>query len=116
MQELTEGAGADHYIELVGTEETFLAGIRSLGPGGKVVIIGYTGEHLNVHPIELILKEIQIVTSVAASRRDLETAIQLAAAGRLRVTIDTSYPLEEIGDAIERLKARQVRGRNVVVW
>ena len=46
--------GADHYIELVGTEETFLAGIRSLGRGGKVVIIGYTGEHLNVHPIELI--------------------------------------------------------------
>jgi 2-desacetyl-2-hydroxyethyl bacteriochlorophyllide A dehydrogenase len=116
VQELTKGAGADHYIELVGTEETFLAGIRSLGPGGKVVIIGYTGEHVNVHPIELILKEIQIVTSVAASRRDLETAIDLAAAGRLRVTIDTRYPLDEIGEAIERLKARQVRGRNVVVW
>jgi len=116
VKELTSGAGADHYIELVGTEETFLAGIRSLGPGGKVVIIGYTGEHVNVHPIELILKEIQVITSVAASRRDLETAIDLAAAGRLRVTVDTRYPLEEIGEAIERLKARQVRGRNVVVW
>jgi alcohol dehydrogenase, propanol-preferring len=116
VKELTNGAGADHYIELVGTEETFLAGIRSLGRGGKVVIIGYTGEHLNVHPIELILSEIQVITSVAASRRDLETAIDLAAAGRLRVTVDTRYPLEEIGEAIERLKARQVRGRNVVVW
>ena len=116
VKELTKGAGADHYIELVGTEETFLAGIRSLGRGGKVVIIGYTGEHLNVHPIELILSEIQVITSVAASRRDLETAIDLAAAGRLRVTVDTRYPLEEIGEAIERLKARQVRGRNVVVW
>ncbi len=116
VKELTKGAGADHYIELVGTEETFLAGIRSLGRGGKVVIIGYTGEHLNVHPIELILSEIEVITSVAASRRDLETAIDLAAAGRLRVTVDTRYPLEEIGEAIERLKARQVRGRNVVVW
>ena len=116
VKELTKGAGADHYIELVGTEETFLAGIRSLGRGGKLVIIGYTGEHLNVHPIELILSEIQVITSVAASRRDLETAIDLAAAGRLRVTVDTRYPLEEIGEAIERLKARQVRGRNVVVW
>jgi alcohol dehydrogenase, propanol-preferring len=116
VKELTKGAGADHYIELVGTEETFLAGIRSLGRGGKLVIIGYTGEHLNVHPIELILSEIQVITSVAASRRDLETAIDLAAAGRLRVTVDTRYPLAEIGEAIERLKARQVRGRNVVVW
>jgi propanol-preferring alcohol dehydrogenase len=116
VRELTVGAGADHYVELVGTEETFLAGIRSLGRGGKLVIIGYTGEHLNVHPIELILSEIQVVTSVAASRRDLETAIGLAEAGRLSVTVDTRYPLERIGEAIERLQARQVRGRNVVVW
>jgi propanol-preferring alcohol dehydrogenase len=116
VRELTNGAGADHYVELVGTEETFLAGIRSLGRGGKLVIIGYTQEHLNVHPIELILSEIQVITSVAASRRDLETAIDLAAAGRLRVTVDTRYPLEEIGEALERLRARQVRGRNVIVW
>ncbi|MEI7761400.1 MAG: zinc-binding dehydrogenase [Thermoleophilia bacterium] len=113
---LTNGAGADHYIELVGTTQTFLAGIRSLGRGGKLVIIGYTGEHIDVHPIELILSEIQVVTSVAASRRDLETAIGLAAAGRFSVQIDTSYPLTEIGVAVERLRARQVRGRNVIVW
>src|SRR5919197_784058 len=31
VRELTAGAGADHYVELVGTEETFLAGIRTLG-------------------------------------------------------------------------------------
>jgi 2-desacetyl-2-hydroxyethyl bacteriochlorophyllide A dehydrogenase len=116
IKELTGGAGADHYVELVGTEQTFLAGIRSLARGGKLVIIGYTDQHLNVHPIELILSEIQVVTSVAASKRDLETAIDLAAAGRLRVTVDTRYSLDEIGTAIERLKARQVRGRNVVVW
>jgi propanol-preferring alcohol dehydrogenase len=116
VQALTDGLGASHYVELVGTERTYLAGIRTLGRGGKLVIIGYTGEHLNVHPIELILSEIQVVTSVAASRRDLETAIALAAGGRLRVTVDTRYPLEEIGTAIARLKARQVRGRNVVTW
>jgi len=110
------GGGADHYIELVGTEQTLQAGIRSLGRGGKLVIIGYTGDHLNIHPIELILSEIQVVTSVAASRRDLETAIALAADGKLEVTIDTRYPLAEIRTALERLKARQVRGRNVIVW
>ena len=116
IRELTGGEGADHYVELVGTEETMLAGIRSLGRRGKLVIIGYTADHLNVHPIELILSEIQVVTSVAASRRDLETSIRLAAEGRLTVTIDTRYPLDEIGTALERLRARQVRGRNVIVW
>jgi D-arabinose 1-dehydrogenase-like Zn-dependent alcohol dehydrogenase len=44
------------------------------------------------------------------------TAVQLAAAGRLSATIDTRYPLDEIGTALERLRARQVRGRNVIVW
>ena len=116
IKQLTGGAGADHYVELVGTEQTFAAGIRSLGRGGKLVVIGYTGEHLNIHPIELILSEIQVITSVAASRRDLETAVRLAADGRLTVTIDTRYPLAEIETALERLRARQVRGRNVVVW
>lgn len=113
---LTGGVGADHYVELVGTEQTLQAGIRSLGRGGKLVIIGYTGDHLNIHPIELILSEIQVITSVAASRRDLETAVRLAADDRLKVTIDTRYPLADVGTALERLKARQVRGRNVLVW
>ena len=116
VKDLTGGEGATHYVDLVGTTETYLAGIRALARAGKLVIIGYTDQHLDVHPIELILSEIEVVTSVAASRRDLETAIDLAAQGRLRVTVDTRYPLEEIGTAIERLKARRVRGRNVVVW
>ena len=116
IRDLTGGDGADHYVELVGTSQTMLAGIRALGRRGKLVIIGYTDAHLDLHPIELILSEIQIVSSVAASRRDLVTAVQLAAAGRLSATIDTRYPLEEIGTALERLRARQVRGRNVIVW
>jgi len=116
VRDLGASAGADHFVELVGTSQTMLAGIRSLGRRGKLVIIGYTDEHLDLHPIELILSEIQIVSSVAASRRDLETAVELAAAGRLAATIDTRYPLDEIGTAIERLRARQVRGRNVIVW
>jgi propanol-preferring alcohol dehydrogenase len=116
VKDLTAGLGADHYVELVGTKETMLAGIRSLGRAGKLVIIGYTGDHLDVHPIELILSEIQVVTSVAAAKRDLEAAIRLAADGRLQVTIDTRYPLAEIGIALDRLRARDVRGRNVIVW
>jgi 2-desacetyl-2-hydroxyethyl bacteriochlorophyllide A dehydrogenase len=116
VRELTAGEGASHYVELVGTTETYLAGVRSLARGGKLVIIGYTEQHLDLHPIELILSEIEIVTSVAASRRDLVTAIGLAAAGRVEVTVDTRYPIDDVGVALERLKARQVRGRNVLVW
>ena len=92
------------------------AGIRSLGRRGTCVLIGYTADELKIHPIDLILSEARIVSSVAAARHDLETALGLAADGRLNVTIDTRYPLEEVGTAIARLRAREVRGRNVVVF
>jgi alcohol dehydrogenase, propanol-preferring len=116
VKALTDGAGVDHFFELVGTETTMRAGIRSLGRRGTAVLIGYTSDNLNIHPIDLILSEARIVSSVAAARQDLETAIQLAATGKLSVLIDTRYPLEDVGTAIARLRAREVQGRNVVVF
>jgi propanol-preferring alcohol dehydrogenase len=115
VRELT-GEGADSYFELVGTEETMRAGIRSLTRRGTAALIGYTSEELRIHPIDLILSEIRIVSSVAAARHDLETALRLAADGLLSVTIDTRYPLDEVNTALARLRARDVRGRNVVVF
>jgi alcohol dehydrogenase, propanol-preferring len=116
VRELTGGEGADYYFELVGTEATMSNGIRCLGRRGTCVLIGYTADELKIHPIDLILSEARIVSSVAAARHDLETAIQLAADGRLSVAIDTRYPLEDVSTAIARLRAREVRGRNVVVF
>jgi propanol-preferring alcohol dehydrogenase len=115
VRELTAGDGADYYFELVGTEATMRAGIRSLARRGTAALIGYTSDELRIHPIDLILSEIRIVSSVAAARHDLETALSLAADGRLSATIDTRYPLEELPIALDRLRARDVRGRNVVV-
>lgn len=116
VRELTTGAGADHFFELVGSGTTMLAGIRSLGHRGTCVLIGYTGEDLMVSPVELILSELRIVSSVAAGQQDLLTAIQLAADGRLSATIDTRYQIEGVGTALERLRAREVSGRNVLVF
>ncbi len=116
VREATSGAGASHFVELVGTEESMLAGLRSLRRHGTFVSIGYTGEHLNVHPVELILSELRWVSSVAASRRDLETAVGLCAGGRLETVVDTRYPLDQVGVGLDRLRARKVSGRNVLVW
>lgn len=115
VRSLTAGAGADYFFELVGTEASMRGGIRSLGPRGTAVLVGYTEDDLRIHPIDLILSEARIVSSVAASRHDLETALALAAEGKLSVAIDTAYPLEEVETAISRLRAREVRGRNVLV-
>ena len=114
-RELTGGEGSDYFFELVGTEASMRGGIRSLARRGTAVLVGYTEDELKIHPIDLILSEARIVSSVAASRHDLETAIALAGEGKLSVAIDTAYPLEQVETAIARLRAREVNGRNVLV-
>lgn len=110
------GGGAHHFFELVGTTASMLAGIRGLTRHGTAVMIGYTGDDLVINPVELILSESRVFGSVAAAKHDLETAIALAAAGRLTSQIDTEYSIGEVGIGLDRLRKREVNGRNVIVW
>jgi propanol-preferring alcohol dehydrogenase len=116
VRDLTSGRGATHFIELVGTSDSMMAGVKSLGRRGIFVSIGYTTETLTFHPVDLILSELQIFSSVAAARDDLVTAVALAGAGRLSTVIDTRYPLADVQTGLDRLRARVVSGRNVVTW
>ena len=110
------GRAPDVFFETVGTRETMDAGFRSLAPGGAFVQIGYTNQPLNIHPGALIKKELRILTSAAGSKNDLETAISLAAQGRLRAVIAERFDLLRVDDAISALRDRRVLGRNVVVY
>ncbi len=116
IKDFTGGEGVQHFFELVGTTASMTAGVRGLARHGAAVLIGYTSENINLHPIELILSETRILSSVAASRRDLTTAIDLASRGKMTSVIDTRYPLEDVGVALDRLRARSVMGRNLLVW
>ena len=109
------GRGADVFFELVGTTDTMTAGIRSLAPRGRFVSTGYTDQTLNIHPIEFILSESSLVSTVAATRTDLNEAIAMAAAGNLTVPLAGSYPLDGIADALAALRSRSVLGRQILV-
>lgn len=65
----TGGRGADVFFELVGTTDTMTAGIRSLAPRGRFVSTGYTDQSLQIHPIDFILSETSLVSTVAAAMR-----------------------------------------------
>lgn len=110
------GRAPDVFFETVGTRETMQAGFRCLAPGGAFVQIGYTSQPLDIHPGALIRNELRILTSAAGSKHDLETAIALAAQGRLRVVIANRTSLDGLGDAIQSLRDRRVMGRNVVTF
>jgi D-arabinose 1-dehydrogenase-like Zn-dependent alcohol dehydrogenase len=109
------GRGADVFFELVGTTGTMTAGIRSLAPRGRFVSTGYTDQSLSIHPIEFILSETSLVSTVAATRTDLNDAIAMAARGDLVVPLAGRYPLDGIADALAALRSRSVLGRQVLI-
>jgi propanol-preferring alcohol dehydrogenase len=111
---LTDGRGTDVFFELVGTTQTMNAGIRSLAKGGRFVSTGYTDQQIEIHPIEFILPETSLVSTVAATRLDLQDALSLCAAGALTVPIAATYPIEGIDDALAALRQRAVLGRQVL--
>ncbi len=114
VRELSGGRGADVFFELVGTSASMTAGVRCLAKGGRFVSTGYTDQMLTIHPIEFILSEISLVSTVAATLPDLEDALRLAAEGAMVVPIAGRYPLEGISDALTALRQRAVLGRQVL--
>ena len=114
IRALTDGRGTDVFFELVGTTQTMNAGIRSLAKGGRFVSTGYTDQQVEIHPIEFILPETSLVSTVAATRLDLQDALSLCAAGALTVPIAATYPIEGIDDALAALRQRAVLGRQVL--
>jgi propanol-preferring alcohol dehydrogenase len=114
VRDLTGGRGGDVFFELVGTTESMTAGVRCLAKGGTFVSTGYTDQPLNIHPIEFILAESTLVSTVAATRQDLRDAIQLVASGVMSVPIARRYPLDGVQDALDALRKRGVLGRQVL--
>ncbi len=111
---LSGGRGADVFFELVGTTASMTAGVRTLAKGGRFVSTGYTDQSLTIHPIEFILSETSLVSTVAATLPDLEDALRLAAEGAMVVPIAGRYPLEGIGEALSALRKRAVLGRQIL--
>lgn len=114
IRALTDGRGTDVFFELVGTTDTMTAGIRSLAKAGRFVSTGYTDQSLEIHPIEFILPETSLVSTVAARRQDLQAALDLAAAGGMTVPVAATYPMDGIHDALAALRQRSVLGRQVL--
>jgi alcohol dehydrogenase, propanol-preferring len=111
---VTGGRGVDVFFELVGTTQTMNAGIRSLAKGGRFVSTGYTDQSIDIHPIEFILSETSLVSTVAATQLDLRDALAIAEMGVLSVPIAAKYPIDGIHDALAALRQRTVLGRQVL--
>ncbi len=115
VRRLTRGEGVHVVFDLVGSDESMPAALQMLRRQGRLVFVGYGSARFQVNPLQLVLRETRLFSSLGNTRAELREVVRLAAAGALRVPIAASYALEGVAKALESLRTGQVVGRAVVV-
>jgi propanol-preferring alcohol dehydrogenase len=89
------------------------AALRAVAKGGTVVCAGIHMSEIPAFPYEILWGE-RVVRSVAnLTRRDGEEFLALAPRIPVRTEVET-FPLEHANEALNRLRAGQVRGAVVL--
>ncbi|MGW0585458.1 zinc-binding dehydrogenase, partial [Streptomyces sp. NPDC002920] len=104
--------GIDAVLDLIsrpgGNGADVLAGL--LRPGGILISTNHAAD-----PDALAVREIRgINLSSSPSRAELEAIADLAAAGKLRITIDAEIPLADAPAAVADARSGNVRGKRVI--
>ena len=102
LQELTSGHGPNVIIEAVGTEQTFLAAIDEASFAGRVVYVGYAKKPVAYETKYFLLKELDILGSRNATRRNFEEVVAVLESGAYPVkeTITRTVPFAGAGQAM----------------
>jgi NADPH:quinone reductase-like Zn-dependent oxidoreductase len=88
-----------------------------IGRGGRIVCVGtLSGDLAEVNVMDLIMKRGTIRGSFGVIRRDdYDTILALFADGTFRPVVDSVLPLAQAKEAHERVQAKQVFGKIVLV-
>jgi NADPH:quinone reductase-like Zn-dependent oxidoreductase len=104
----------DLVVETVGAA-TFTHSLRSLRPGGRVVVAGATtGSDLGLDLPRVFYRQLSIIGSTSATRAETLRMLRFMEAAKLRPVIDSVYPLEHIHEAFRRTQEPDLFG-NVVI-
>jgi NADPH:quinone reductase-like Zn-dependent oxidoreductase len=108
------GGGFDVVLDSVGT--TWPDSLRSLRKGGRLVVFGGTGGPKTELDVRYVyLNWLSILGTTMGSARDFAGLLRLMADGRIRPTIDSVRPLQEVEAAHERMKSGEHFGKLVLV-
>ena len=109
-----ELGGVDLVVETVG-EATWKDSLAAVKAGGRVVVCGATsGPNPPAQLHRFWWKQLTIYGSTMGTREDFLGAYGLVSSGRVRVHVDSTFPLAEIRAAHERLEAGEQLGKIVL--
>lgn len=105
----------DVIIDFAGFGVTTASAIRAVRRGGRVVQVGMGVTDGLIPLVELAVKEVELIGSLAGSADDCAAVLRLIANGTVRSRI-THVTFDEIGEALARLERGQVVGRLVALF
>jgi NADPH:quinone reductase-like Zn-dependent oxidoreductase len=98
----TKKQGVDVVVDNVGT--TFMHSLRTLKKGGRLLTVGNSGgPKFEIDNRYIFAKHLSIIGSTMSTLADFSTVMDLVVAGKLKPTLDKSFPLSEAAGAQERL-------------
>lgn len=104
----------DAVMETVG-EATWEHSLRSLRPGGRIVVSGATsGFNPPADLPRVFFLQLEVVGSTMGTRAELGQVVSLCDAAAIRPRIDRTLPLAEVASGIEALVEGDVLGKIVV--
>lgn len=101
------GGGAHVAFEVVGQPDTQATALSCLRTGGRLVLVGYSPGKMSLNSGRVMFRELEIVGSLGCRPVDYPRVIELVRQGRISLTplVTHRFPLDEIGDAFETLRA-----------
>jgi NADPH2:quinone reductase len=123
VKELTNGRGVDVVVDPVGGDR-FTDSLRSLTPGGRLLVIGFTGGEIpTVKVNRLLLNNIDVVgvgwgawagTHPGALTEQWTELAKLLTSGKLSPPEPDVYSLDEAAAAVASLENRTAKGKVVL--
>ncbi len=96
------GDAPDVWIESSGSVRALDSAVKSVCPGGSVIVVGLYADEMLFSPTASVRREISILFSYSCNRPDYETALELLASGDINpAPLLSKYPLEDASEAFE---------------
>jgi len=114
VQEIQKSIGGAHGVVVTAVSRpAFTQAIGMLRRGGTCSLVGLPPGEFPTPIFDVVLKRLTIRGSIVGTRKDLQEALEFAAYGQVKATIETQ-PLGAINDIFSRLKSGDVNGRIVL--
>jgi len=106
--------GAQCVFDCVGTAETVREGATYVRRGGQIIVIGEEAEFPAVDTIQIAQRELEIIGSRNGSKQDAADSLVLMSRGLIKPVVAKTFPLEEIGEAMNFVRSGKAHSRVVI--